>query len=371
MGRYGLLAPVFLVAMANRVLIGQAIYNDDIIALRDRLKPFSATAIEVEWNRSPAFDTAVSIDLITVAEKHRVLEIIKEVTCPLILVLGDSNRDSSLAEWMDDILQCPQLAILVLDSMDAAPGDLDRVIRKIPGIQIVFSERTARNKIIEGYRFAFDYPDEAVFQIRERADSGQCLPVDSAHLSRAIGFYGVTRYPIYRKPLPIELIPHFKHLRDLQDVNLDGVPVRDEDLRHFANMADLRRLSLGRTRIEGWGLNYLSRGIVELDLSLTDIRMAPLDRFDRLESLSAIRCSIDSTTLNTIGTQASLTQVNFSGTPISPDEIDRIIGQLHKLDRIVINDDAWPDERIAALRESYPNVSIIVRHGTKTEMDRD
>jgi Leucine-rich repeat (LRR) protein len=127
-------------------------------------------------------------------------------------------------------------------------------------------------------------------------------------------------------------------LPDLTRIELRGVPITDDDLRHLTTLTQLEILDLSDTPITGSGLRYLAvlPKLRELNLSGThidDANLAPLVALSHLDELS-----LDHTAMT--------------------DEAIATLRQLRALKTLTVSDTAISDEGIATLEKSVPGISI-------------
>jgi len=81
-------------------------------------------------------------------------------------------------------------------------------------------------------------------------------------------------------------LKHLANLKNLTHLNLADTSVSDEDLRHLAGMAKLEHLDLSGTQVTGTGLAYLNK---EAPIRTLSLKWAPVTETKHLEKMTALR----------------------------------------------------------------------------------
>jgi hypothetical protein len=84
--------------------------------------------------------------------------------------------------------------------------------------------------------------------------------------------------------------------RHLLRLNLAGTKISDEGLESLKNLHVLESIDLGRTRISGAGLRYLSPGLKQLGLSGTSLRNGGLTDLEQMSLLESLDLSASNVT---------------------------------------------------------------------------
>ncbi len=84
--------------------------------------------------------------------------------------------------------------------------------------------------------------------------------------------------------------------RHLLRLNLAGTKISDEGLESLKNLHVLESIDLGRTRITGAGLHYLSSGLKQLGLSGTTLRNGGLTELEQMGLLESLDLSASNVT---------------------------------------------------------------------------
>lgn len=165
-------------------------------------------------------------------------------------------------------------------------------------------------------------------------------------------------------PETLSLLPLIGRLPDLLSLELTGLPVRNEDLRHLRHLQQLKRLDLSRTAITDDGLEQIGllNSLVELDLQGNSIQGEGI-RF--LESLPLRTLRIGSppdgrVRLTDIARLSSLAQLELNDIPLS-----ELIQQVPSLPATLqhLGSSASRDEDIPELRR-YEGITSLNLSGS-------
>ncbi|MFO0960455.1 MAG: hypothetical protein U0800_23975 [Isosphaeraceae bacterium] len=145
--------------------------------------------------------------------------------------------------------------------------------------------------------------------------------------------------------------------------NLDGKPVRDDDLRAFEGLKGLQRLYLNGTPITDAGLTHIRRcpDLERLELretGITDAGLKHLEGLDRLEELYLYGTPITDDGLKSVGKLGKLRILSLRRTAIGDDGLRHLAG-LAELQELYLEGTRVTDEGIRELKQALPSLRLV------------
>lgn len=130
--------------------------------------------------------------------------------------------------------------------------------------------------------------------------------------------------------------------------------IKDEHLKLFAKMPELKTLSLGKTQITGEGLKDLNcpklRSLLLFDTQVTDAAVMKLPALPALETLSLAGTSIDGRCLEHVAGYTSLTALELQNTKVTDSSLAPL-SALKALSRLELKNSAITDAGLQNLME--------------------
>jgi Leucine-rich repeat (LRR) protein len=158
------------------------------------------------------------------------------------------------------------------------------------------------------------------------------LSIDLAHLH---GLHRLQRLHLKNCQIIGNRLDALPNYSLLQDINLVGTNVSDDDLPRIAQLNHLKGLWLGQTSVTDTGLAYLEGRLQlqGLDLSrtqITDVGIAHLKSLSELKHLSLGNTAITDVALRHLEELPSLTYLELNATQVTPEGIARLKAALPK-----------------------------------------
>lgn len=163
-------------------------------------------------------------------------------------------------------------------------------------------------KTVEGDTYTFDPAEESIIK-KLSSDYLVIAPLALESPALSVEFYGASFYK------SVQLKELQKLSRQVITLNLNKMPVKDQDLQYISSMTNLRKLNLSFTQITGATLGELKKlkELRHLGLSGTAIKMVHLDELKGLTKLSSLyiwNTSINETDIAALKTKFPKTLIN-------------------------------------------------------------
>lgn len=182
----------------------------------------------------------------------------------------------------------------------------------------------------------------------------QLLPVDLAVLEEL---------DLHGQALTDEDLAELATLPSLKSLGLRGTPISDPQLAHLSGLA-LESLDLRGTQVSGQGMHHLPAWSLEA-LHLTDTRVEGdhlfgLPAMPRLKTLKLNRLGVGDGHVEALSAYPGLEHVELDGTAVTAAGVHRLLELLPSLRRLEIRRAGIDRAEANALRAAYPDCQIVV-----------
>lgn len=188
------------------------------------------------------------------------------------------------------------------------------------------------------------------------------LPVTDDDFRRVARLHELTSLSVGSTKVTDAGLVHLEALGRLEYLNLGQLDVSDRGMMSLRELRHLRDLNLSGTKITGAGLEPLSgmRNLVSLDVAQTKVDdggLAHLEGLPQLEDINLSETRVTDAGLTHLARLPALSGLNLEGTKLSDNSM-AILANCRKLTHIGVGDTGVTEAGAASLKRHLPKIVI-------------